>query len=205
VSLPLVILLRGNVSLVIVPRAAVSFESSLEQRLIHYENQLIRAQSMAGFLSTLGGGFFMCHHWRTAVAMAQQQQQMARVLGDLNMYFKCLVNQAYNFIYAGKFQPAKELLQHILIAVEKERPSDADILINMVDSALLFRKRVRRFAKLQSIAAQGGQNQATDKVYASHAKASQRTKTMDDFRRIRVVKDESSAEDLVRAFHLRAM
>ncbi|GKY96083.1 hypothetical protein MPSEU_000568400 [Mayamaea pseudoterrestris] len=206
-----VTLQRRNACLIIQPKATVAFDSSLEQRLIHFENQLIRAQSMAGFLSTLGGGFFMCHHWKTAVAMAQQQQHMARILNDSNMYFKCLVNQAYNCIYAGYFMKAEILLQHVLVEVEKERPSEAHILINMVESATVFCNRVRRFANKQSIAASKGKDERRTRhdvitsVFAGQSSQCMHDKNIDDFRRIRVIKDESSADDLLRAFGGRTM
>ena len=197
--------------IIIMPPLVTQYDASQEQRLIHFENQLIRAQSMAGFLSTLGGGFFMCHHWRTAVSMARQQQQMARVLGDSNMYFKCLVNQAYNFIYAGKFQSAKALLRQVVVGVQAERPSEAQVLINMVASAMLFRKRVKMFARQQQQMPKiitHGEKETQDPTHANRtlgSRSSLGTNTMDDYKRIRVVKDESSADDIIRAFHGRAM
>jgi hypothetical protein len=153
----------------------------LEDRWIHLENQLIRAQSVAGYLSTLGGGFFMCHHWTTAVTCAQQQQQLARLLGDSSMFFKCLINQAYNYIYAGKFKAAKALLLHVYATVCREKPGEQKVLMNMVTSALLFRRRVKE-----------AKQQLKDSPCLS--------KTMDDFGRIRLVRDESSADDMIRPF-----
>lgn len=188
---------RTTLSLLILPHWIVRLESSQEQRFIHYENQLIRAQSMAGFLSTLGGGFFLCHHWRTAVAMAQQQQHMARVLGDTNMYFKCLIHQAYNYIYAGHFRHAQRLLLHVRHAVAQERPSEEPVLVNMVASAWLFGGRVQRFARQQRRAHRRRTPLDPDTPRARTAYS----KTMDDYGRIRVMKDESSRDDIVRAFH----
>jgi hypothetical protein len=176
--------LSRRMSIVLAPPSFVDLEPSFEHRLIHLEKQLIRAQSMAGYLSTLGGGFFMCHHWRTAVAFAQQQKQMARLLGDANMYFKCLVNQAYNCTYAGQFRYAKKILSHVLMSVKQERPSEEQVLVNMVASAMLFCKRVQRYAKQQALEA----------VNAAQVR------TKDDFSRIRLVQDASADDDIIRPF-----
>jgi hypothetical protein len=53
--------------------------------LIACENSQIRLQSISAYLSTLGGGYFLCHHLSTALLMAKKQCEVARLRGDEDM------------------------------------------------------------------------------------------------------------------------
>ena len=146
--------------------------------LVKWEHERIQAESLAGYIATLGGGFFMCHHWMTAVRLAQQQQRLAAYLGDTEMFYKCLINQAYNHIYAGRFRIANRLIKYVMQAVKQGSHGD-DVLIKMCYSARLFGKRVRRAAIKDN--------------KLSHS-------TVDDFARIRLVQDQSRDADLIKPF-----
>lgn len=161
---------------VFVPSPMAKLEYFFEERLIHLERKLILAQSLAGFFATIGGGYFMCHHWKTALQLARQQQQMAIFLGDSSMFYKCLVNQAYNYIYAGKFKRARQLLHRI----EIEAPHDP-VLLKMCYSARLLSARVKK-AKL--------------------FRDGQISSNVDDFARIRLVDDKSTTTDRVYPFQV---
>jgi hypothetical protein len=151
-----------------------SFETRMEPYftglLNKWEHELIQAQSLAAYFATLGGGFFLCRHLQTALALAKQQQRMAAFLGDTAMYYRCLINQAYNYIYAGHFGVANKIIRKVQTAAEGMRPGD-DVLILMCSSALLFSKRVRK----------ARQTPATE----------QSLMTKDDLYRIRMVQDQS--------------
>ena len=146
-------------------------ERSFTARLLRWEHDLIRAQTYAGFFATLGGGYFMCHHWTTAVKLAQQQQYMASLLGDTGMFYKCLLNQAYNYIYASKFARAHRIIVAVYHAVKQQARPDI-VLLKMCISANTFRRRVRN-AQLTGDCAS----------------------TIDDFARIRLVRDQSTPDD----------
>lgn len=141
------------------------FEYNWEERLIAWEHSLIRAQSLAAYFATLGGGFHMCHHWQTATKLAALQRQMAYILQDNAMVQKCIINESYNHIYAGRFDVAQELLDGV------ECHQDP-VLINMVDSARLLMQRVR-----------------------DHQHWSHKPKIVDDFARIRMIDDHSTGKD----------
>jgi len=146
--------------------------------MIKWEHERIQAESLAGYIATLGGGFFMCHHWSTAVRLAQQQQRLAAYLGDTEMYYKCLINQAYNYIHAGRFRTANRLVKLVLQAVQ-QGPHEDEVLVKMCYSARLFGKRVRKAAVKND--------------QESHS-------TVDDFARIRLVQDQSKDADLIKPF-----
>ena len=172
--------------LLIQPSPVVQLEDSFTGRLIAWEHKLIRAQSLTGYVATLGGGFFLCHHFQTAIALAQQQQQLALYLNDYGMYYRCMVNTAYNFIYAGKFRMAGQLIKYVATQAKLLTPSDP-VLEKMCDSAMLFCKRVRK---------------ASNRLLRHRPPTGLRvSRTIDDFSRIRVFEDQSREHDLHKPFN----
>lgn len=156
--------------------------------LIRWENQLIRALSLTGYYSTLGGGFFLCHHFQSAIALARQQQRLARFCSNDIMYYGCIINQVYSFIYSGKFSFARRLLRQVYVQIAKATPKPSGTLINMYQSAKLFCKRVRQ------------SNLTTSEVDT----CKNVTKTIDNNQRIRIVlHDQSKTEDLIAPFRRR--
>lgn len=147
-------------------------EYLFEGLLIKLEHEMIQAQTMAAYFASLGGGFFLCRHLKTALVMARQQQRMAAILGDTSMFLKCLVNQAYDLIYAGSFQAANVVIKEVLQHARTMTPID-DSLIQMCRSARLFSKRV---AKARQLPAESKSQMTNDDLY-----------------RIRMVQDQSVA------------
>jgi hypothetical protein len=128
---------------------------------------------------------------------AQEQQRMARILNDSSMFYKCMVNQAYDYIYAGKFAIAKRLLAQVQASVEQERPLDQHLLLKMCDSARLFLRRVKKASKALNLHSHNND--------LSSPASSPTSKTVDDFARIRVYQDESSMRDMIVPFDRRAI
>lgn len=166
-------------TILIVPSTIKKVEFSWEERLIGLEHNLIRAQSVAGLISTLGGGYFMTRRLQTANALAREQQRIAVLLGNKEMYYKCIINQAYNEIYGGRFKLAKFHILQVWMALANEKHFDEKLVLqNMCKSAMLFRQRVRKSNR--QIPTDGGKG----------------SRMVDDFSRIRVVRDQSSHRDL---------
>lgn len=189
--------------------------SSFMARLITWEHILLRAQSISGYIATLGGGFFLCHHYQTAIVLARQQQEMAVVLNDPGMYYRCLLNTAYSFIYAGYFAKAKRLIRHVwdilhpaykdgssnkgspMLALPNE--SEARVLFKMCHSAWLLAKRM----KLVMIAQQQEQHLSGTVIVKSRKgeqAATMSKTTIDNYARVRVNKDRSLDDDLLIPF-----
>jgi len=59
------------------------------------ENIYIRLTSLSSYISTLGGGFFLCKYLSTAVFLAQSQCHIAYLRGDTEMALKCRINEGY--------------------------------------------------------------------------------------------------------------
>jgi len=122
------------------PPWTTMLEASWETRLVRWEHSLVQAQSVAGYLSTLGGAYFMCHRYGSATRLAVEQSRIAsRVMHDTNMYNKCRIYQAYNYVYNSKFDDAVEILRD----VRAQSEGKDDVVVRMCDSALLFCSRVR--------------------------------------------------------------
>lgn len=200
-------------------------ETSWESRLIRWENQLVKAQTAAGFLSTLGGAYFMCHHLTSAFVLAQQQRRLALVLNDPTMYYKCCVNQAYNLIYGGRFRFAHRLLRQVEKRVRDHAAHELGeesraIILNMCQSARLFGKRVEKAAavlgtanlptnqkprvavdtSLASVNDVSPEDLPAPKTTPAIGSHGPKSKVVDDLARIRVYQDESRWQDMVRPF-----
>jgi hypothetical protein len=154
------------------PPSSTYYQKDFSKALIAWENTLILYQSLAAWISTLGGGYFFCRHLRTAVALAQQQRQIALLMGDCNMAYKCTINEAYSYIYAGKFAMAFKTIDYIDVLHKRvDTQSRMDTTIrNMCQSARLFCMRVRKASK---------------KLETSRKQ--QTARTIDDYQRIRVI------------------
>lgn len=165
-----------STTLVILPPREVNVEYAWEERMIRLEHDLIRAQSIAGLYSTLGGGYFMTRRLQTANTLAREQKRIALLLGNKEMYYKCTINQAYNEIYAGRFKSARMHILQVWVALAHEKHFDEkQVLQNMCKSAMLFRRRVREARRM---------------VPKGNCRL------VDDFSRIRVVQDQSAHHDL---------
>lgn len=153
--------------------------------LICWENRLIRALSLTGYVSTLGGGFFLCRHFQTAIILARQQQILASVFSNDLMYYGCIINQVYSLIYSGKFSFARKLLRQVYNQISNATPKASRTLINMYQSAKLFCRRVRE-SNLTTLEVENGKDI---------------TRTVDNHQRIRIVMhDQSTTEDLIIPF-----
>lgn len=174
------------------PPDIVLLEYLFASLLIRWEHRLIQAQSVSGYIATLGGGFFLCHHFQTAILLARQQQRMALFLNDESMYYTCFVHQAYSNIYAGKFRTAIKILRQVLQAIRPstKAPSSYLVLVKMCLSARLFCKRMRQ-------ASQAG---VSRNIYYDVAKGDTVSTTIDDHQRIKVARDKSKNDDLVIPF-----
>lgn len=184
-----------QVFLLLQPYGYTTLEYSFGGRLIRWENRLIRAVSLNGYVSTLGGGFFLCHHFRTAIHLAMRQMQLALFLDRPDLYLACCINVAYSHLYAGHFTKARKILVAVEMALRRSTMTGdsgnvADnndytyrpTLLAMCKSAKLQCQRMKKAAAVLSstIQPQSGSSSAT----------------VDDFLRIRVVGDRSKTDDL---------
>lgn len=173
---------RKQLIIWIQPPSTTYFHKYFTYLLLTWEHQMILYQSMAAWISTLGGGYFFCRHLSTALTLAQKQLKIALLMGDYTMAYKCIINQAYSYIYSGQFQMALDTIDKVDILNKKvdHRPLDL-VIVNMQKSARLFCKRFRRASKKLMSSSQKREGQAPPL-------------TSDDYQRIRIVEDQSGSK-----------
>ena len=162
---------RQQLLIWIQPPPSTYFNTFFTCTMVAWEHQMIMYQSLAAWFSTLGGGHFFCRHLSTAVGLARLQRRVALLMGDYNMAYKCTINEAYSYIYAGMFEMALKTIDSVgpLNQQVDIHPLDS-VIVNMCKSARLFCKRVRNASK---------------KLASS--KTQQEAMTFDDYQRIRVI------------------
>lgn len=181
------IIKRKRLIIWIQPPTTTYFHKCFTQRLVTWEHRMILYQTMAAWISTLGGGYFFCRHLSTALKLAKQQLQIALLMGDYNMAYKCVINQSYSYIYAGQFNMAFKTIDSIDELNKKVdvHPLDS-VIVNMQHSARLFCKRFRRASnklnKAPSSQSGGKEGQKPPPL------------TFDDYQRIRIVEDQSATK-----------
>jgi len=189
--------------------------SQMTKRLIHLENNLIRLTSVSAYISTLGGGFFLCRYLSTALTLAKQQCRIAYMRGDEAMAWKCRINEGYCYIYGGKLNRAKRVIRNVYLEVcEKLRQNNSGrkcfedpiylqgvrveldeltIIKNMCKSAFWFANKVidaglRDHDDVAISVDMDAQNQS--KVIVGEADTTQLlSATHDDYQRLRIVRD----------------
>jgi hypothetical protein len=181
------IIKRKRLIIWIQPPTTTYFHKCFTQRLVTWEHQMILYQTMAAWISTLGGGYFFCRHLSTALKLAKQQLQIALLMGDYNMAYKCIINQAYSYIYAGQFNMAFKTIDSIDLLNKKVdvHPLDS-VIVNMQHSARLFCKRFRRASKKL--------NKASSSQSGGKEGQEPPPLTFDDYQRIRIVEDQSATK-----------
>jgi len=119
--------------------------------------------------------------------MAEEQSRLALVLGHSTMFYKCLIYQAYNYVYNAQFDAARNLIRRV------ERESTDPVIRQMCGSALLFCDRVSKMAHVLRQAEDEKEGHKTPRERRQY-------RLVDDLARIRLVKDRSSQDDMIRPF-----
>ena len=136
-------------------------ERLFSSRLIRMQNNFIQLQTLNAYLSTMGGGYFMCRHLNRSIQIARQQCQVALSLGNIPLALKCRLNEAYNYIFGNQLQKAFQTIEGVYQFIKKKQkwkaqrfshvdhPDDMEyvILLRMCRSAKLFGTRVQKEQK----------------------------------------------------------
>ncbi len=149
--------------------------------VIRTERLLLRIQTMTAWYSTLGGGYFFCRRLHVSLQLARQQRALALQIGNIPMARQCIVNEAYNLIYAGKFRAAKRVLNELEESVRMAMTKHGDegggaVTLRQCQAARLLAKR------LKLVQQRGLRGYHTFEKGEKHA--------IDDFQRIRIVVED---------------
>jgi hypothetical protein len=147
--------------------------------LVRLENKHVALQSANAYISTLGGGHFLCRHVPSAVALAQAQIRVALELGDTCLAARCHVHLAYCAVLVGRFRTAATMLRVLDRAAVV---LDDSVLAGMVVAARrhnrlthkLWRDGALRFAEPHRERIVGGAGDAEADAAAREGEATRR-------------------------------
>jgi hypothetical protein len=146
-----------SVSLYIFPPIIIPHvDRKFEGLVISYERTMIQKQTMTAFMATLGGGYYMMKQLQPALTLARTQRSLALQLGNHHMAQQCLLNEAYNLLYAGRFRHAKAVLVQLEDEVKSIMVSPLSSWIDKEDAQQTLRQCqaariwIRRLHKLSS-------------------------------------------------------
>ncbi len=171
---------------------AMQPERTFSSSLVRLENLQIQLQSLNAYIATLGGGYFLCHYLSTAVSLARYQRRIALQMNDVELAMKCTINEAYNYIHAGKIMEALSLIGETKkMAKERiqSRPHlcndiEKDVIVSMCNAAEWFAFQVQNEMMIRTTRKKG-QERCNPKRSHPNGPISL---THDDFQRIRVVR-----------------
>ena len=183
-------------------------------RLISYEKTFIQLTSLSAYISTLGGGYFLCRYLPTAVTLARRQYIISLLRGDYETALKCRINEGYCYIHGGKFNRGRKVIRQVLkivIYMQNEHGVDNEsckedgllhhtperelseltVIKNMCYSALRFAKLVKQEAassiEERGICLEDGGGKASHLKEHPGRKEKRISPTHDDFQRIRIL------------------
>ena len=83
----------------------------IREKLGGVERKAVSLIALNAFVSTLGGGHYLCKHVKDAWSMALGQQAIAIALGDMELAGQCRIHLAYICMQMGKLKAAKRRLE----------------------------------------------------------------------------------------------
>ena len=92
------------------------------------------------YVSTFGGGFFLCRYVDCAQRMAATQYWLARHLHDTPLVIQSCIHMAYSLIQEGKYAMAANIIRAQQQAV---MPLKNDPIVSVVRNAGIFLERMR--------------------------------------------------------------
>jgi hypothetical protein len=109
--------------------------NSWAYKILYLAEEKKSLQVTSAYVSTLGGGYFMCRFIGEAKNMARKQLLIAEKLGDKILQSKCRTHLIYSDIQLGNFHIAKtKLMKEMIVA---KCLNDIE-LISIIQSALHF-------------------------------------------------------------------
>ncbi|GLE05541.1 hypothetical protein PINS_up014564 [Pythium insidiosum] len=81
------------------------------RRAVKFVHGVVALVTANAYISTLGGGHFLCLHLHQAKIMARLQIAISAGLNDPVLASKCRVNLAYNAMRGGKFRKARRIIE----------------------------------------------------------------------------------------------
>ncbi|EEY56289.1 uncharacterized protein PITG_20683 [Phytophthora infestans T30-4] len=93
------------------PRQLLPLYMASARRAVRFVNAVVALVTANAYISTLGGGHFLCRHLSQSTLLAKLQIGISMGLKDPVLESKCRVNLMYNALQLGKFKRARRILK----------------------------------------------------------------------------------------------
>lgn len=119
-------------------------------RFVHAAVSLVTANA---FISTLGGGHFLCRHLDQAKVLAKLQIAVSVGLQDPVLESKCRVNLAYGAMQSGRFSRARRILEREAAVAERLASAELRHVVHAAQVYLAKTLRLHREVLMRATAA----------------------------------------------------
>lgn len=128
------------------PKELLPLYMASTRRAVKFVNAAVSLVTATAYISTLGGGHFLCRHLSQSTLLAKVQIGISIELKDPILESKCRVNLMYNALQLGKFKRAKRILrQEELVA----KQLDSNELRNVCHAASVYLDKMNRLHQEQ--------------------------------------------------------
>lgn len=134
------------------------------RRAVRFVNAVVSLVTANAFISTLGGGHFLCKHLDQAKLMAKIQIAVSVGLQDPVLESKCRVNLAYGAMQGGRFRRAYRIIERELVVAQQLESDELEKICNAAKVYLIKTYRLHK-EYLRNVAELGKNERLFDNFY----------------------------------------
>ncbi|KAF4138217.1 hypothetical protein GN958_ATG12597 [Phytophthora infestans] len=128
------------------PRQLLPLYMASARRAVRFVNAVVALVTANAYISTLGGGHFLCRHLSQSTLLAKLQIGISMGLKDPVLESKCRVNLMYNALQLGKLKRARRILKCEEVVAEQ---LDSTELRNVCHAASVYLDKMDRLHQEQ--------------------------------------------------------
>ncbi|CAI5724327.1 unnamed protein product [Hyaloperonospora brassicae] len=128
------------------PQQLLPLYMASARRAVAFVNAVVALVTANAYVSTLGGGHFLCRHLNHSTLLAKLQIGISMGLQDPILESKCRVNLMYNALQLGKFKRAKRILRREELVAEQ---LESDELRKVCHAASVYLDKMDRLHEKQ--------------------------------------------------------
>ncbi|GMF23528.1 unnamed protein product [Phytophthora fragariaefolia] len=130
------------------PKSLLPLYMASARRAVRLVNAVVALVTANAYISTLGGGHFLCRHLNQSTLLAKLQIGISMGLKDPVLESKCRVNLMYNALQLGKFKRARRILRREELVAEQ---LDSSELRKVCHAANVYIDKMHRLHKEQAL------------------------------------------------------
>ncbi|KAI9920653.1 hypothetical protein PsorP6_001056 [Peronosclerospora sorghi] len=118
------------------------------RRAFKFVNAVVALVTANAYVSTLGGGHFLCRHVNQSTLLAKLQIAISMGLHDPILESKCRVNLMYNALQLGKFKRARKILRREEVVAKQLESHE---LRNVCHAAKVYLDKMARVLTVEDL------------------------------------------------------